>query len=273
MTPAAAIRFVVSDVDGTLVDHDKRLRPATVDAVAALRAAGLGFAVISARPPSGVEPIAEALRLDGPIGAFNGGTVFRRGGAVMEEHLVPPAVVRGMLDLARGSGASIWLFADNQWHADTLDNPHVPRERLSANQEPVILAEFGALADRAGKITFVSDDPPVLARLLEQGGARFAGQATIAQSQRYYLDVTALQANKGAGVEALARAAGVSLEEVMVLGDMRNDLPMLTRAGLAVAMGQAPDDVKAAAHWITASNDEDGVAQALHRLLAERGGA
>lgn len=267
---AKEIRFVVSDVDGTLVDHDKKLRPATIDAIARVRAAGIGFTVISARPPSGVLPIADALGLDDPIAAFNGGAVFRRGGEVMEEHLVPGEVARGMLELARGSEASVWVFADDQWHADTIDNPHVPRERVSANQEPAIVSDFAPLALRAGKITFVSDDPPVLARLLAEGRARFGAHATISLSQTYYLDVTALQANKGNGVEALARAAGVDLAQVVVIGDMQNDLPMLTRAGLAVAMGQAPQEVKDAADWITASNDEDGVARALDRLLAER---
>lgn len=271
MTPAGAIRMIVSDVDGTLVDHDKRLRPATVEAVRRVRAAGIGFTVISARPPSGVEPIAHALRLDAPIGAFNGGTVFRGGGGVLEEHLVPAEVGRGVVELARASGADIWVFADGRWYASTPDNPHTGRERRSANQEPVIVPDLREPATRAGKITVVSDDPPVLDRLLAAGRERYGERATIAQSQTYYLDVTALAANKGAGVEALARAAGVPLDAVMVLGDMRNDLPMLRRAGLRVVMGQAPDDVKAAAHWVVASNDEDGVAEALDRLLAECG--
>ena len=267
----SAIRFVVSDVDGTLVDRDKKLRPATIEAVRKVRAAGIGFTVISARPPSGVLPIADALELDGPIAAFNGGTIFRRGGDVAEEHRVPDDAARGMLELAKGSGVSVWVFADGRWHADTLDNPHVPRERLSANQEPVIVSDFVPLAGKVGKITFVSDDAPVLAKLMKEGRERYGGRATIAQSQTYYVDVTALEANKGAGVEALAHAAGVSLDETMVLGDQANDLPMLTRAGLAVAMGQAPDEVKAAADWVSASNEEDGVARALERLLGERG--
>lgn len=271
MTPADRVRFVVSDVDGTLVDREKRLRPATVESARRLRAADIGFTVISARPPSGVQPIAEAMSLDGPIAAFNGGTIFGRGEGVMEQHLVPDEVARGMLELARGSDVDIWLFANDRWHLTTLDNPHVPRERKSANQEPVIVSDFGPLASCAGKITFVSDDPSVLEKLLSDGRAEFGELATIAQSQTYYLDVTAREANKGAGVEALARAAGVPLDEVMVIGDMQNDLPMLTRAGLRVVMGQAPDDVKAVAHWVTASNDEDGVAKALDRLLAERG--
>lgn len=267
---ASGVQLVVSDVDGTLVDKEKRLTDATVAAVGRLKGAGIGFTVISARPRSGVMPIADRLGLDGPIAAFNGGTIFRRDGAVLERHRVPEDVALGMMALARGSGAATWVFADDRWHADDFENPHVPRERLSANQEPAALGDPAALAVAVDKLTFVSDDADVLARLGEQGRARYGDRATIAQSQTYYLDVTAPAANKGAGVEALARAADVRLDQVAAIGDQQNDLPMLTRAGLAIAMGQAPAEVRDAADWVTEPNDRDGVARAIDRLLAER---
>ena len=93
------VRLVVCDLDGTLVDSDKKLRPATVAAVARLRAAGIGFAVLSGRPRSGVMPIRGALGLHGEQAAFNGGTIFRGDGAVVVRHTVDEAVVRGMFDL------------------------------------------------------------------------------------------------------------------------------------------------------------------------------
>ncbi|WP_042467753.1 HAD hydrolase family protein, partial [Sphingomonas sp. FUKUSWIS1] len=68
-----SIKLLVSDVDGTLVDKDKKVAPATVDAVKRLKAAGLGFTIISARPRSGMMPIADLLGIDEPMGAFNGG--------------------------------------------------------------------------------------------------------------------------------------------------------------------------------------------------------
>jgi Cof subfamily protein (haloacid dehalogenase superfamily) len=269
-TRSADVRLLVSDVDGTLVNHAKELTDATVAAVARWRASGAGFTVISARPRSGIVPIADRLRLDDPIAAFNGGTIFRRGGEVMECHRVPEAVARGVLAIADGAGADVWVFADDQWYATNADNPHVPRERLSANQQEVVTADFAALLGRCDKITFVSDEPALLAGLTERMRAAHGEAATIAQSQTYYLDVTALAANKGAGIEALARNAGVELAQVAAIGDQANDLPMLTRAGLAIAMGQGPEAVRQAAHRVTASNDEDGVAQAIDRMLAER---
>ena len=71
------IRLVVSDIDGTLVDKQKQLTPATAAAVLRLEDAGVGFTVISARPMSGIMPIAETLAIDAPMAAFNGGIIFR----------------------------------------------------------------------------------------------------------------------------------------------------------------------------------------------------
>ena len=88
MTDASAIRLVVSDVDGTLVDRAKQITPGVAAAVARLRAAGLPFTIISARPRSGLMPIAETLAIDAPMGAFNGGTVFTRDGRVTCHHVV-----------------------------------------------------------------------------------------------------------------------------------------------------------------------------------------
>src|SRR5258706_14918912 len=91
--------------------------------------------------------------------------------------------------------------------------------------------------------------------------------AMVGQSQAYYLDITAPTANKGDGVAVLAAAAGVALENVAVIGDQRNDMAMFRRAGLSIAMGQGPDEVRATAMRVTGSNDEDGVAQAIDDIL------
>jgi Cof subfamily protein (haloacid dehalogenase superfamily) len=262
-----SIKLLISDVDGTLVDKEKRLSPETIAAVGRLRAAGIGFTVISARPRSGVAPLVDALGLDGPAAAFNGGLIFAPDGSTIARHAIARDVAGGVLAAASDAPVDIWVFADDRWHATRGDGPHTASERRAANQEPVVRTDFADLTDRADKITLVSDDPPVLARLLDRLRAEFGGNATIAMSQTYYLDVTAPEANKGAGVEALASAFGAALAETAVIGDQHNDLPMLERAGLAIAMGNAPDAVKAAAGHVTATNEADGVAAAIDRWI------
>ena len=267
------IRLVISDVDGTLVNHDKQLEPGTADAVRRLRAAGVPFTLISARPPSGVLPLLATLGVEGPVGAFNGGTIFKPDGSTVERHVVDPAVVEGVIGLVKDEPVSVWVFAGGVWHADSADNPHVPRERLSAFQEPTITTDFSPLYADTDKLTIVSDDPALLGRLTDEAQARYGAQATVGRSQTYYLDVTDRAANKGDGVTALAAAHGVDLRQVAVFGDMNNDLPMFDRAGVSVAMGQAPAEVKARADEVSTSNDDDGVANAIDRFILPRLGA
>ena len=262
--------LVVCDVDGTLVDKHKQLTAPTIAAVKRLRVAGVGFTLISARPMSGMVPIAEALGLEGPIGAFNGGIVFRRDGTIASRVTVDPVVARGVFDVIGDAAVDVWVFADDRWYASTDQGPHVPHERLASNQEPIVRDGFDDLLDHADKIVFVSDDEGLLRGLAEKAQARFGADATIVQSQTYYLDVTAKAANKGDGIAALAQALGVPLTHTIAIGDQANDLAMFARAGRAIAMGNATDAVKAKAGDVTTANDADGVAHAIDTLILGR---
>lgn len=265
--PQSAIRLVISDVDGTLVRKDKSLSPQVVAAVHRLREAGIAFTLISARPVSGVLPLIAPLAIDVPLAAINGGVIFRPDGSTIAEHPIDPDVVRGVFDLAAGSAVDRWVFADGRWFASSLEGVHVEHERVASNQAPILRDDFGDLYDRADKVTFVSDDAPLLRDLAGRAIARFGGRATIGQSQTYYLDVTDTRANKGDGVAELASMLGVDLAQVAVFGDMENDLAMFARAGTSVAMGQAPDNVRSAADFVSTSNEQDGVAHAIDTFV------
>jgi Cof subfamily protein (haloacid dehalogenase superfamily) len=263
------IRLVVSDVDGTLVDGHKQLTSGVIAAVGRLKAAGIGFTVISARPRSGIMPIADTLELDVPMGAFNGGIVFRRDGAVLSHETIDPEVVKGVFELAKDADVDRWLFADDRWFATSDQGTHVEHERIASNSEPVLTNDFTHLYDRADKVTFVSDTPKILADLLKRAQAKYDSRATIGQSQTYYLDVTATAANKGDGITALAKAFDVPLAQTVAFGDQFNDVPMFQRAAWSAAMGQGPEGVRAQADFVSASNDADGVAVAIAEVLRD----
>jgi Cof subfamily protein (haloacid dehalogenase superfamily) len=265
--PAEAIRLLVSDIDGTLVRDDKSLSDANRDAILALAAEGVATTLISSRPPSGMVALAATLRLAGPLAAFNGGTLFDADGAIRFAHRLEGPDAASMLRLAERRGVALWVYADGAWFVTGLDNPHLARERLAAGIEPVIRTEFGGLDGRIDKIVGVSDDHGLLLRLEEQARALIGARATIVRSQPYYLDITHRLANKGDGIAALARAFEVELAQVAALGDMPNDLPMFARAGVSVAMGQAPACVRAAANATAATNEENGVADAVLRFI------
>ncbi|MEQ7873441.1 HAD family hydrolase [Sphingomonas sp. ASV193] len=261
------IRLLVSDIDGTLVRTDKTLSEANIAAIARARAAGLRVSLVSARPPSGMRWIAEALGLDGPIGAFNGATLFEPDGRVISAERIAAGAAARALDIIESRGAKPWLFADGKWCVHDTDTHHIAHEVKAAGIEPTVLADFGDLVRRADKIVAVDDDEARLVATEAALQAALGHDATVARSQVYYCDVMSPGGNKGDGVTALAKAYGVTLAEVAVLGDQRNDLPMFAVAALSVAMAQGPAEVRAAATHVAASNDADGVADAIDRFV------
>jgi hypothetical protein len=262
------IRLLLSDIDGTLVRSDKSLSDPVIAAVQRLRAAGVAMSLISARPLTGLVHIARRLQLTGPLGTFNGGTIVNTDGTILSAEHVPPGVAAQALSLFETTpGVTPWVYADGRWYVTTADNRHVPRERLSAGVEPSIVDDLTPHLARADKVVGVSDDLDRLARLEADVARTFDGEATVARSQPYYLDVTALKANKADGARGIAAAMGVPLSALAVIGDGHNDMGMFAVAGLSIAMGQAAPEVQQAADAVTLSNDEDGVADAIIRLV------
>lgn len=261
------LRLFLSDVDGTLVRPDKTLGEPVVAAVQRLVAAGVPVSIISARPPSGLLWIAERLGLTTPIGAFNGGTIVRPDGTVLSATHLDPQVAARTLALVDRPDVIRWVFAKGQWYADRLDDHYMPRECVTSAQDPVVCTDFGPLLDAIDKIVAVSSDHEMLAGLEADVATALGDGAEVARSQPYYLDVTAPTANKGDGIAALAATLDVPLCDVAVIGDQYNDLPMFRRAGLSIAMGQGPEDVRKAAMHVTRGNDADGVAQAIETIL------
>jgi Cof subfamily protein (haloacid dehalogenase superfamily) len=264
------IRLLVSDIDGTLVRDDKTLSDANRNAILSLERDGVAITLISARPPSGMRELAESLQLRGPFVAFNGGTLFNLDGTIRFAYRLDAADAAATLRLIDAPGVTTWVFADGTWFTTSLDTPHLARERRAAALEPIIRTDFTDLGDRIDKIVGVADDSPLLDQLEEHVKAAVGARATVVRSQPYYLDITHRRANKGDGILALAAACGVDLKQVAAVGDMTNDIAMFAHAGLSIAMGQAPEDVQAAADAVAATNEQDGVADAIMRFIRPR---
>jgi Cof subfamily protein (haloacid dehalogenase superfamily) len=266
---SAHIRLVVSDVDGTLVRHDKTLHPETIAAVRELRAAGVLFALVSSRPPTGLNVLVDPLGLDTPRAGFNGGRILAPApdDRTLVERTIPEAACVQAVATMLERGVDPWLFADGQWY---LLNPHahyIPRERLSISQDFVQVADLMPYCGRAHKLMGSAEDFDVMARLEAELAASLSGQATVLRSQNYYLDVTHPEANKGFAALSLARLLGVEPAEMCCLGDMPNDTPMFAVAGMSIAMGNSPEPVKALAQHVTGDNEGTGWADAVRRLV------
>ena len=267
---AEPIRLVLSDMDGTLLRPDHSLAPAVLDAVAALRGAGAHFSLASSRPPRALLPYARQLDLQGPVAAFNGGVLLTPDGQVIEEHFIAADAVEIVMEYFSRHPVALWVFADDQWLLRELTGDYLDVEAHALGYPPVQVEDFVPYLGRAHKIVASSADFALLAHMENQLQPMLKGKALAARSQQYYLDVTALAANKGNALQTLARHWKVSMAQTAALGDGHNDVPMFRQAGLSIAMGQASAEVRAAADVVTTSNREDGVAKAIRDFILPR---
>lgn len=265
------IRLVLSDMDGTLLMPDHSLTPAVLGAVAQLREAGVLFTLASSRPPRAMREQIKALGVDLPTAAFNGGVLINPDGTELQSHFVERSAVDLCLTLFAEHGLDVWVFADDQWLARDRNAEYFGKELHALGYEPQLVDDFTPYLDRVHKIVATSGDFQRLIELEQQLQAPLEGKAIAARSQQYYLDVTALQANKGDALATLAEHLQVPLAHTAVLGDGGNDVAMFKRAGFSIAMGQGEASVREQADAVTASNSEDGAARAIVEMILPRG--
>jgi Cof subfamily protein (haloacid dehalogenase superfamily) len=264
------IKLVLSDVDGTLVRPDKSLASSTVDAVQALHDAGVHFAVTSGRPPRGMGMLVDPLALRAPLAGFNGGLVVEPDLDVVEQHLIPDAVVPRVIALLESFELSVWLYRGPEWLLRDHDGPHVEREAHTVRFEPTVVESFDGVSTRIAKIVGVSDDFDAVAAADRAAHDGLDQHVSVSRSQPYYLDVTHPQANKGAVVTYLSKRYVVPPEETATIGDMPNDVLMFAHSAVSIAMGNAHREVQRAARHVTTTNDEDGFANAVDRYILGR---
>ena len=265
--PAHPVRLVVSDVDGTLVKHDRTLAPSTIAAAARLRAAGVLFALVSSRPAHGLDVLLGPLGIDTPRAGFNGGEILDPRDRLLRERTIPPEACRTAVAMLEQAGTDVWVFAAGEWLLRNEQAAYIPREQLSISMGWRVVESFAPHLAAVHKVMGTSTDFSLMGRLEAGVRAAVGEAAAVHRSQDYYLDVTHPEANKGTAALALAGLLGVAPEQMVCLGDMPNDLPMFAASGFAVAMGNAPEPVKARAHAVTADNDSDGWAAAIDRYV------
>jgi Cof subfamily protein (haloacid dehalogenase superfamily) len=267
MPEKSKISLVVADVDGTLVTEQKVLTAEAQASVHALHDRGIRFAVTSGRPPRGMAMLIEPLKLESPIGGFNGGIYVQPDMSILKQNPLPAEVARQAVDLLAQRGLDVWVYAGTDWFIAKSDAPHVAREAWTVKFDAKVVKDVREHLDAPAKIVGVSDDHALVRRTAEEARQAFGDHASAAPSQPYYLDITSKNANKGAVVEFLSQHFKVPLQEIATIGDQPNDVLMFKKSGVSIAMGNAPDDVKSQATYVTDSYNDEGFAKAMTRFV------
>ena len=263
-------RLVALDLDGTLLRTDRTVSQRTLDVLAAARRAGVETVLATARSPRGTIPIAEELRVGGVAVCANGATIFDLDERVIVRHRpLPAATAHRLVRELRAAVPGIAFGWELELRFGSEPAYEAQREpgwwpRPDDAFPPVDALDWDApMTKLIGRLPG-ADLHEVLATARAIAGAD--AEATLAGEA--FVELLAPGVGKAEALAALAAERGISSDEVVAFGDHVTDAGMLAWAGHGVAMANAHPVALEAADELAPSNDEDGVAQVLERLLA-----
>lgn len=262
------ISLVISDIDGTLITSNHEVTEATKVAAAKLSGRGIALSLASSRPPRSIVPLADALKLSGPFAAFNGALVLKREGEVLARSIISAAIIARVKAIADDFRLAVWLYDELDWWVPWRD-AFVDREEHTSGFSARIDGYVDRITSEANKLTVVGN-PELVAQAEQRILSELATEVSASRSKPRFLDVTAYGIHKGTVVVRLANLLNIQTDRVAVIGDGPNDIAMFKQAGSSIALGQAVDEVKEAATYVTASNDDEGWARGIEKyVLAE----
>jgi 5-amino-6-(5-phospho-D-ribitylamino)uracil phosphatase len=265
-----AISAIAIDVDGTLLDPGHRIRPAVRDAVRRIADAGAVVILASARYPGALRAIQDELGLAGGLlVACQGGVAGRFSGRGFEPiHAVPitPSDVSAVLAAADAADLPVSCFGAETWHVRRGD-PMASQEAAIIGCEPTVVEDLALVEGPAFKLTAMA--PPDRWGDLAPFADALPGSVRGSMSRPDYLEIVAVGTSKASALGSVLERLGIPARRLAAVGDGANDVEMLEFAAYGIAMGHAPDALKDVATWIAPSNDADGLAAAIGRLLAD----
>ena len=265
-------KLLVLDVDGTLLNDEREISKRTLAALLKVQQMGVRIVLASGRPTYGLMPLAKTLELGnygGFVLSYNGCQIITaQNGEILFERRINPEMLPYLEKKARKNGFAIFTYHDDTLITDSPDNEYIKNEALLNNLKIIKEDEFSTAIDFAPcKCMLVSDKEKALIGLEQHWEKRLAGTLDAFRSEPYFLEVVPCGVNKANTLGALLEHLGVTREEVIAVGDGVCDVTMLQLAGMGVAMGHSQDSVKVCADYVTASNEEDGVALAVEKLI------
>jgi Cof subfamily protein (haloacid dehalogenase superfamily) len=261
-------KLVAFDLDGTLIGRDLVLSARVLQAVEAMQRAGVAGCIVTGRMYRASVPFARKLGFDAPIVCYQGAAVIDPSSDEILQHCaVSNDVVLEIVAFAESRGMHLQLYRNDEYFCERRNRFSDLYASLAGTQPVVLpsLREAFAFSDSTKAV--VVADPPDAERAAREIAEKLDGRAYVTRSLPEFVEILNPSVDKGDALRFVAQRLGVPMEQTVAIGDSWNDAPMLRAAGFAVAMGSAPQELRAIAHAQVADVAHDGVAEAIERYV------
>ena len=255
------IKAIAFDMDGTLLTDAKEISQRTRESFKALKELGLYLILSTGRSFEALEPYKIFLDLQYPVICYNGARIVSGNGKIIKDHLLDDRISKYIINFARKEKVHIQIYRKGK----LLFEQRTPEAEFYENHVNLKgdIINYDKL-DSLGltKIMYLGDHE-YLITLADAIKEKFGKDLSVMFSNQMFLEFMPGGVSKGNAISELADYLGIGLESVMAFGDGENDISMIKKVGMGIAMSNASKEVKESADLVTLSNNEDGVAEVL----------
>lgn len=271
-------RVMAFDIDGTLTDSHKKITSKTKEAVLKAYDKGVLPILASGRPLEGILPLVKELQMDrlgGYILAFNGGQILdAKTMEILDQKAIPPDLLPLLFARAEGYRqryqTAMLTYNDGRVLTEDKTAKYVVLE-AGINGMPIEQVNLREAVNFPVPKCILTGEGEILASIEQEMKQEFGGILSITRSESYFLEIMAKGVDKADSLDRLLKILGLTREELIAFGDGYNDISMIQYAGLGIAMENGKEETKAAADYVTLSNDEEGIYIALDHFLFREG--
>ena len=261
-------KAIFLDLDGTLLTDQLTIAPGSVDVLKKLDRSGVLISVVTARSPAASLSFHEQLGiLNNPIICFNGALIQKQN-TVLTDITIENSSVPEIIKALEGFEVNISIYRHSDWYTENIDS-WIEQEAKITNCKitPVSFDELVAKNLRPNKILCMGK--PAMIDEAEKHIKRSGlfPELNIHKSKKTYLEIMNSSASKMQGIQNILQRYHINQDEIIAIGDNYNDIDMFSISRMSIAMGNAPDEVKKYATFVTDSNNDEGIKKALESLI------
>ena len=259
------IKMIATDIDGTILKYNYEFNQPVIDCIKNLSAHNIPVVLVTGRMHGAAKIVADKLDLKTPIISYQGGLI-KDGDKVLYEKIIDPATAKKIINWGKSNNIHLQVYINDNLYVEH-DNDTIKRYILQSGL-PYITGSFDNLdLNGVNKILAIDyNDSEKVSRWVEYLQHEYP-DLYIVKSTPYFCEISNKEATKACALEYLRNHWGLKKEEIMTIGDQNNDIVLLKAGGLAVAMGNATDELKACADYVTDTIDNDGFVKAVEKFV------